>query len=454
MNTDPTPPPPPFKIIPKEYLLAGHPLPEDAKRIYTKSSRPEWRDTFYRLEPLPAQYRELVAAGKVFYASAQLDHPCFAGAPIGAREATEQATDEPASTELCKHGRAQDCLDCDAEGWANDPQNPANFQPQPEKEVKPCATNNPDAPAENVDDHVQSTSASNTLANVPAGGEGQYRMLEVGEVIREGDEYLEDEKWRKDTMLIGQEFSELEHCQHRRPIDAEQPAPSTPAPCAAKLTESAALIARVREAKEKSEGRDSEDAVKALFSRLDAGWELQSLAPQLADLAEQQQTRIAEMESNQRELSEEVESLAVDHARAETFLSAERQKREELEALIENDVRSIKELEKEVASLREELNWQNHRNSGHPTKGGFEFYINEEWTGLASAALDSDPGWHCALRKRRIDPDDERVRIRRVSEDDAIIAELSTLRSENEELRKAITKVINSATDPAKGEQQ
>lgn len=84
-------------------------------------------------------------------------------------------------------------------------------------------------------------------------------------------------------------------------------------------------------------------------------------------------------------------------------------------------------LRKEVARVKEELNWQSNRNSGHPTKGGYEFYINEEWTGLAAAALDADYGWCAALRKHRIDPDDERVRIRRVVEDDQILNQLAAI---------------------------
>jgi hypothetical protein len=101
--------------------------------------------------------------------------------------------------------------------------------------------------------------------------------------------------------------------------------------------------------------------------------------------------------------------------------------------------------EKDVAKLKEELNWQNHRNSGRPTKGGYEFYINEEWTGVAAAALDTDPGWHAALRKRRIDPDDERVRIRRVVEDDAILHSLAESESREHQLWEALERVLKSA---------
>jgi hypothetical protein len=98
-------------------------------------------------------------------------------------------------------------------------------------------------------------------------------------------------------------------------------------------------------------------------------------------------------------------------------------------------------VKQERDELKRELDWQNNRNSGHPTKGGFEFYINEEWTGLANAALDAYYGWHAALRKNRIDPDDERVRIRRVVEDDAILAELSRLQAACGEKDRALGRI-------------
>lgn len=77
-----------------------------------------------------------------------------------------------------------------------------------------------------------------------------------------------------------------------------------------------------------------------------------------------------------------------------------------------------------VAKLKEELDWQNQRNSGTPTRGGYEFYINEEW----------QSGGTPSLMRKRYDPDDERVRVRRVIEDDYLLAEINKLRADNAEL--------------------
>jgi hypothetical protein len=80
----------------------------------------------------------------------------------------------------------------------------------------------------------------------------------------------------------------------------------------------------------------------------------------------------------------------------------------------------------EIERLRFDLNWQNHRNSGRPTRGGYEFYINEEWRGIASAELDTvEANGGATLMKHRFDPDDERVRVRLVIEDDQILKELA-----------------------------
>jgi len=85
---------------------------------------------------------------------------------------------------------------------------------------------------------------------------------------------------------------------------------------------------------------------------------------------------------------------------------------------------------KENAELKEKLDWQNMPNRNPSHRGGYEFYINEEWTGLRGAAMDAEYGWHVALRKRRIDPDDERVRVRRVLDDDAILSDLAAAKAE------------------------
>jgi len=115
--------------------------------------------------------------------------------------------------------------------------------------------------------------------------------------------------------------------------------------------------------------------------------------------------------------------------------------------LIESLQKRNSQLERELNEAKEQLNWQNNRNAGYPTKGGFEFYINEEWTGLATAALDIDYGWHAALRKHRTDPDDERVRVRRVIEDDAILQQLTTALARVKELEKAALQTIHYCED-------
>lgn len=104
-------------------------------------------------------------------------------------------------------------------------------------------------------------------------------------------------------------------------------------------------------------------------------------------------------------------------------------------------------LREECDKLREELNWQNKRNSGYPTRGGFEFYVNEEWTGIAHAAIDTDTNFTASLMKKRFDPDDERVRIRRVIEDDALIAELATLRGLLERALPYVKNIANFRND-------
>jgi NTP pyrophosphatase (non-canonical NTP hydrolase) len=96
-------------------------------------------------------------------------------------------------------------------------------------------------------------------------------------------------------------------------------------------------------------------------------------------------------------------------------------------------------LEREIVRLKDELNWQNMPNRREPLRGGYEFYINEEWTCLRDAALGEDLGFHAALMKTRYDPDDERVRVRRVLDDDAILKELAELKG----LLNSLTNVEN-----------
>ena len=86
-------------------------------------------------------------------------------------------------------------------------------------------------------------------------------------------------------------------------------------------------------------------------------------------------------------------------------------------------------LERRIAELTEALDWQNVPNRREPVRGGYEFYINEEWTGIRDAALGENVGFQATLMKVRYDPDDERVRVRRVLDDDAILEELAALKS-------------------------
>jgi hypothetical protein len=193
MNTDPTPPPP-FKIINKDYLLNGGTLPGDLI-----SSMPElgshWKDSCFQGRQLNQHHGNLVSAGRIFYASAQLDHECFRGAPSGAQGATKQATVEPASTEcLRRQIRFDDksywpafCPRC---GWVG--------------------------------------MSDETKGGSPIADTGDFNAIVCPECLEQREEWV-------DVLEIQQP-------------NAGQPAPSTPAPFAAKLPESAALIARVREA--------------------------------------------------------------------------------------------------------------------------------------------------------------------------------------------------------------
>lgn len=80
-------------------------------------------------------------------------------------------------------------------------------------------------------------------------------------------------------------------------------------------------------------------------------------------------------------------------------------------------------LEAEIARLREDLDWQNMTNRREPVRGGYEFYINEEWACIRDAALGENAGFKATLMKTRFDPDDERVRVRRVIDDDALLSD-------------------------------
>ena len=100
-------------------------------------------------------------------------------------------------------------------------------------------------------------------------------------------------------------------------------------------------------------------------------------------------------------------------------------------------------LEREIGQLKEALDWQNMPNLRVPNRCGYEFYINEEWTCIRDAALGDSCGGVASLMKVRYDPDDERVRIRRVLDDDAILQELTEARESLARLTSANTQLTN-----------
>ena len=97
---------------------------------------------------------------------------------------------------------------------------------------------------------------------------------------------------------------------------------------------------------------------------------------------------------------------------------------------------ALKEMEQQLDELKEQLDWQNMPNRREPLRGGYEFYINEEWTAVRHAALGEETGCVATLMKVRYDPDDERVRVRRVLDDDAILEELASLKKEKLEAER------------------
>ena len=95
-----------------------------------------------------------------------------------------------------------------------------------------------------------------------------------------------------------------------------------------------------------------------------------------------------------------------------------------------------------IVDIKSSISWQNIPNAKGSVSGGYEFYINEEWTKIRNAPLDDDIGFLAALRKIRIDADDERVRIRRVLEDDAILDNL-------QEVASALVEIANTPLTPS-----
>ena len=127
----------------------------------------------------------------------------------------------------------------------------------------------------------------------------------------------------------------------------------------------------------------------------------------------------------------------------------ERKRDEAIEALeatqrdLINEIRRRQEVEKQLEAMREKLDWQNMPNRREPVRGGYEFYINEEWTCIRDAALDGDVGFQASLMKTRFDPDDERVRIRRVLDDDAILEDAKAMREAVGVTHAVLSELVN-----------
>lgn len=84
----------------------------------------------------------------------------------------------------------------------------------------------------------------------------------------------------------------------------------------------------------------------------------------------------------------------------------------------------IATLKAEVKNLKEQVDWQNMPNRNPAARGGYEFYINEEWSCVKTVALGDGTGTIATLMKSRFDPDDDRVRVRLVKDDDALLDDL------------------------------
>lgn len=96
---------------------------------------------------------------------------------------------------------------------------------------------------------------------------------------------------------------------------------------------------------------------------------------------------------------------------------------EVVDALTESQ-REAKSLSDKLVAAEERANWQNMPNRRYPLRGGYEFYINEEWACLRDAAVGEDVGMTASLMKTRFDPDDDRVRVRLVKDDDGLLDDL------------------------------
>lgn len=78
----------------------------------------------------------------------------------------------------------------------------------------------------------------------------------------------------------------------------------------------------------------------------------------------------------------------------------------------------------------------------------YEFYVNEEWLGVARIPLDTMHEGYAVLKKYRIDADDEHVVVRRKADDDALRAELATRDAEIARLRELVRAAFFEALGP------
>ena len=128
----------------------------------------------------------------------------------------------------------------------------------------------------------------------------------------------------------------------------------------------------------------------------------------------------------------------------------------------QNAVDAYDAMEEEIARLRaenerlrvglKEQDWQNQPNQNPASYGAYEFYINEEWNWFARAAIDDKVDMVAHLQKHRTDPDDDRVRIRRVMDDDGLLERITKLEAENTRLRDGLVaaKAVHTGTFCAK----
>lgn len=105
-----------------------------------------------------------------------------------------------------------------------------------------------------------------------------------------------------------------------------------------------------------------------------------------------------------------------------------------LSSKVGNLARAYLDAKDRIGILNEKLNWQNHRNSGWPTRGGYEFYAAEGWNAAPEMSH---------IMRERYDPDDDRVRVRRVAEDDQLLADLAAEKKRVAELVELVNSIVS-----------